>query len=180
MIYYASKLLLLRLLFSLPSSIVGFMAIPVAFIDRDNAYRKSKINESLCISRIRKARIFYAWKESEMCTDAFSTKPQEALVTTNFAQNIHIYIHTYTYTDMRLTGRRGGSKSRRSKKKRNEESDVGPEARHFFSSSTGSKKKKAIINQRTKKKRKLISTQSSVTTARTIFLYRVLSGVVKS
>lgn len=38
--------------------IVGIMAILVAFIDRDDAYRKSKTNESLCISRIRKARIF--------------------------------------------------------------------------------------------------------------------------
>lgn len=31
-----------------------------------------------------------------MCTDAFSTKPQKALVTTNFAQNIHMYTHIRT------------------------------------------------------------------------------------
>lgn len=179
MIYYASKLLLLRLLFSLPSSIVGFMAIPVAFIDRDNAYRKSKINESLCISRIRKARIFYAWKESEMCTDAFSTEPQEALVTTNFAQNIHIYIHTYTYTDMRFTGRRGGSKSRRSKKKekRGERRRARGAALFFFEHR---KQEKKGHYQSADKEKKKINKQSSVTTARTIFLYRVLSGVVKS
>lgn len=162
MIYYASKLLLL--LFPLPSSIVEFMAIPVVFIDRDNAYRKSKINESLCMSRMRKARIFYAWKESEMCTDAFSTEPQEALVTTNFAQNIHMYTRIYTYTDTRFTGRRGGSKwhRRKKKEKRGERRRARGAALFFFEYQK--QEKKAIINQRTKKKGKLISIhQSSVT-----------------
>lgn len=49
-----------------------------------------------------------------MCTDAFSTEPQEALVTTNFAQNIHMYTHTYIYTHTRtqICDSQGGAVAR--------------------------------------------------------------------
>lgn len=91
--------------------IVGIMAILVAFIDRDDAYRKSKTNESLCISRIRKARIFWTWDESEMCALMRSPQSHKRHLLRLISHKIHIHIHTYTHRYCDSWGRRGGSTS---------------------------------------------------------------------
>lgn len=121
---------------------------------------KNQKPESLCISRIRKARIFCAWEESAPTRSPLSHKRHLL----RLISHKHTCIHTERHTHMRFTGRRGGSKSRGKKKKKTiTRATSGPRRGTFFLRAPETREKNHYQSVEKNKKKKLTNTQSSAT-----------------